>query len=159
MKITRLREWREAMGRTQAELSQRSGVSEHTISGVERGASLRVSTAKKLADALGLEVTDLMDRPPALSYAGKAEDPASGPSRSEAYEEGDVIANFYYDEMSHDEAVKEALAVVKASQDRLPAGTVAGIDLTDEGIEVVVHPRTTKRLRGRRSPRGTRRVI
>jgi transcriptional regulator with XRE-family HTH domain len=77
LKITRLREWREARGQTQAELSQRSGVSEHTISGVERGASLRVSTAKKLADALGISVVDLMDKPPVAS-AGKAEAPESG---------------------------------------------------------------------------------
>ena len=64
MKTPRLREWREAMGETQATLGERSGVAEHTISRIEHGASLRPTTARKLADALGVAVADLMERPP-----------------------------------------------------------------------------------------------
>jgi transcriptional regulator with XRE-family HTH domain len=69
VKTPRLREWREAMGETQATLSERSGVAEHTISRIEHGASLRPTTARKLADALGVAVTDLMENPPALTGA------------------------------------------------------------------------------------------
>jgi transcriptional regulator with XRE-family HTH domain len=64
VKTPRLREWREAMGETQATLGERSGVAEHTISRIEHGASLRPTTARKLADALGVAVADLMERPP-----------------------------------------------------------------------------------------------
>ena len=64
MKTPRLREWRETMGETQATLGERSGVAEHTISRIEHGASLRPTTARKLADALGVAVADLMERPP-----------------------------------------------------------------------------------------------
>ena len=64
MKTPRLREWREAMGETQVTLADKSGVAEHTISRIEHGASLRPTTARKLADALGVAVVDLMERPP-----------------------------------------------------------------------------------------------
>jgi transcriptional regulator with XRE-family HTH domain len=76
VKAPRLREWREAMGATQAALSESSGLSEFTIIRVEHGESLRPSTAKKLADTLGISVIDLMDSPPVP--AGKAEAPATG---------------------------------------------------------------------------------
>jgi transcriptional regulator with XRE-family HTH domain len=64
VKAPRLREWREAMGETQVTLAEKSGVAEHTISRIEHGASLRPTTARKLADALDVAVADLLERPP-----------------------------------------------------------------------------------------------
>ena len=84
MKTPRLREWRESKGETQLTLSERSGVAEHTISRIEHGAELRPTTARKLADALDVEVADLMESPPAplsslVSEAPpKAESPDTG---------------------------------------------------------------------------------
>ena len=55
-------------------LSESSGISEHTISRIEHGAPLRPTTARRLADALGVEVADLMESPPVPSVSlGKAE--------------------------------------------------------------------------------------
>ena len=81
MKTPLLREWREAKGETQSSLSALSGITVATISRIEHDAPLRPSTAKKLADALGVTVVDLMNSPPVP--AGKAEAPIPGPSQSE----------------------------------------------------------------------------
>jgi hypothetical protein len=61
-------------------LSERSGISEHTISRIEHGAPLRPTTARRLADALDVEIADLMESPPVL--LGKADAPTSGPARA-----------------------------------------------------------------------------
>jgi transcriptional regulator with XRE-family HTH domain len=76
VKTPLLREWREAQGETQSTLAALSGITEATISRIENGAPLRPSTAKKLADALGVSVVDLMNNPPVP--AGKAEAPTTG---------------------------------------------------------------------------------
>jgi len=56
--IPRLRAWREFRGLTQRELAAASGVSHRSIAGAERGAGIRVTTARKLAEALDIEVAD-----------------------------------------------------------------------------------------------------
>jgi transcriptional regulator with XRE-family HTH domain len=58
VKTPLLREWREAQGKTQSTLAALSGITEATISRIENGAPLRPSTAKKLAEALGVTVVD-----------------------------------------------------------------------------------------------------
>ena len=105
MKTPRLREWREAMGETQVTLADKSGVAEHTISRIEHGASLRPTTARKLADALGVTVADLMESPPVLASAGKADDPDTGSS----VDSTEVIT---FD----DEAVRAAYRAAKAGK-------------------------------------------
>jgi transcriptional regulator with XRE-family HTH domain len=73
VKVLRLKEWREAMGETQASLSEISGVSVFTIIRAEHGESMRPSTAKKIAETMGIEVVDLMDNPQVpMSLGGKA---------------------------------------------------------------------------------------
>jgi transcriptional regulator with XRE-family HTH domain len=64
VKLERLKEWREARGWTQKELSYAAGVGEKTIARIELGDSVRPSTARKAADALGVAVVDLMEQPP-----------------------------------------------------------------------------------------------
>jgi transcriptional regulator with XRE-family HTH domain len=105
VKTPRLREWREAMGETQVTLADKSGVAEHTISRIEHGASLRPTTARKLADALGVAVADLMESPPVLASAGKAKAPDAGSS----VDSTEVIT---FD----DEAVRAAISAAKAGK-------------------------------------------
>jgi transcriptional regulator with XRE-family HTH domain len=76
--MPRLREWREARGETQVALSESANVSQYTIIRGEAGESVRPSTAKKLAAALGVSVADLLDDPP---VPGKAEASEPGPPR------------------------------------------------------------------------------
>lgn len=53
--------WREAHGLTQAALASRAGVRQATISEIEGGQlDPRVSTVKALADALGLDIDDIL---------------------------------------------------------------------------------------------------
>jgi transcriptional regulator with XRE-family HTH domain len=106
VKTPRLREWREAMGETQVTLADKSGVAEHTISRIEHGASLRPTTARKLADALGVAVADLMESPPVLALAGKAKAPDTGSSVDSTEE----IITF------DDEAVRAAISAAKAGK-------------------------------------------
>ena len=60
----RLREWRLAKVMTQEELAQRSGVTETTISRIESSRSeARISTVRKLAEALGISPQELIAGP------------------------------------------------------------------------------------------------
>lgn len=62
--MVRLREVRERLLVTQAELSARSGVTEATISRLENGKqSARIPTVRKIAAALGVPAADLLAPP------------------------------------------------------------------------------------------------
>lgn len=88
MKLPRLKEWRERGGLSQRDLAEMAGVSQDGISQYETGRrSARPRTARKLADALGVEIEDLMDSDPLFRVLGEI--------RCEAYERGghqEVIA-------------------------------------------------------------------
>jgi transcriptional regulator with XRE-family HTH domain len=71
VQIPRLREWRELQGWTQKDLAHESGVSARSIAGYETGASVRPRTARKLAQALDVEVVDL------VATSGKGSAPPS----------------------------------------------------------------------------------
>ncbi len=64
MQLPRLKEWRESRGLLQKELAAEAGLSEFTITRIEGGDSIRPNTARRVADALGVSVGDLMERPP-----------------------------------------------------------------------------------------------
>jgi transcriptional regulator with XRE-family HTH domain len=64
VKLGRLREWRQSEGLMQKELAAAAGINELTVLRAERGDSIRVNTARKLADALDVTVADLMEEPP-----------------------------------------------------------------------------------------------
>ena len=75
----RLREERLRNGWSQKDLARESKINVDTISGIETGQhEPRPSTLTKLAKALSIEVRDLFAEP---VLAGKAEAPATGPSR------------------------------------------------------------------------------
>src|SRR5215217_5433892 len=64
MQLPRLKEWRESRGLLQKELASEAGLSEFTINRIETGDNIRPNTARKVADALGVEVADLIESPP-----------------------------------------------------------------------------------------------
>lgn len=52
---------RKRIGLTQAQLSDKSGVPQTTISGIEKdGRNPNVVTARRLADALGVDMNDML---------------------------------------------------------------------------------------------------
>jgi transcriptional regulator with XRE-family HTH domain len=64
VRLPRLREWREARGLIQNDLARAAGVSKFTVVRIEHGANTHPDTARKLAKALEIDVTDLMESPP-----------------------------------------------------------------------------------------------
>ena len=62
---------------TQAELAVEASVGSKTVARIELGDSARTTTARKVADALDVAVTDLMESPP-VPAAGKASAPQAG---------------------------------------------------------------------------------
>jgi transcriptional regulator with XRE-family HTH domain len=81
VELGRLREWREARGLTQDELAHEAAVGPKTIARIELGDSVRTTTARKVADAIGVSVADLMRNPP-VPLAGTRE--ASHPGKASA---------------------------------------------------------------------------
>jgi transcriptional regulator with XRE-family HTH domain len=85
LKLTQLREVRELHGWSQSKLAEESGVSRDGISNYETGhREAWPATAKKLADALQAEISDLVARVEEPVLAGKAEAPPPGPKDEEA---------------------------------------------------------------------------
>jgi transcriptional regulator with XRE-family HTH domain len=64
LKLARTKEWRESHGLTQRELAAEAGVGEVTVARIEADVSVSPPTARKVADALGVSVADLLERPP-----------------------------------------------------------------------------------------------
>jgi transcriptional regulator with XRE-family HTH domain len=61
VKLSKLKDWRERRGLSQQALSEKSGVARDGISHYENGTrDAHPGTVKRLADALGVEVKDLM---------------------------------------------------------------------------------------------------
>ena len=60
--LVKLRQVRERLFVTQAELAQRTGISEATLSRIENSLQRpRISTVRKIADALGVRPEELVD--------------------------------------------------------------------------------------------------
>lgn len=60
MQLPRLKEWREFRGLTQPELAERAGLSLRTVFNYEHGGNALPNNARKLAEALRIEVGDLI---------------------------------------------------------------------------------------------------
>ncbi|MFP7755558.1 helix-turn-helix domain-containing protein [Thermodesulfobacteriota bacterium B35] len=57
-----VRAWREHFGMTQAELARKAGMSQPALARIEKGAGTpRMSTLSRLADAMGIDVRQLVD--------------------------------------------------------------------------------------------------
>ncbi len=64
MQLPKLREWRERRALTQEELRDKSGISQESISRIESGVrGCRPSTARRLAQALDVDVAELVAPP------------------------------------------------------------------------------------------------
>jgi transcriptional regulator with XRE-family HTH domain len=87
MQLAKLRAWRESRGLSQRELAELGGFSAFSVSRAENGASVRPATARAYAEALGVEVADLLESPPVA--LGKAEAPQET-GRPEAQDIGPV---------------------------------------------------------------------
>jgi transcriptional regulator with XRE-family HTH domain len=73
--LVRLRQVRERLFVTQAELAARTGIAEATLSRIENGLQRpRISTVRKIAEALGVRPDELIDweAEPESGEAGKA---------------------------------------------------------------------------------------
>jgi DNA-binding XRE family transcriptional regulator len=57
--------WRIERGVTQAELAERAGVRRATVARIEAGYPALLRTARSLAEALGVEISELRRGPPA----------------------------------------------------------------------------------------------
>ena len=80
MRLARLREVRELRGWSQSKLAEESDVSRDGISNYETGhREAWPSTARKLADALGVEISDLVARAEELVPLGEAPPPLGPP--------------------------------------------------------------------------------
>lgn len=60
MQVPRLRDARIRAFLTQVELAERAGVAEPTVVAAEKGKKIRISTVRKLAEALGIGPQDLV---------------------------------------------------------------------------------------------------
>jgi transcriptional regulator with XRE-family HTH domain len=88
MQLPRTKEWREAAGLTQRQLSKESGVGKGTIVRIENGESATPRTAKKIADTLNISVADLLESPPVpLGQAPTSSKPAEGAEESKEWRE------------------------------------------------------------------------
>lgn len=71
LKIDALKRLRHAAGYTQADLAERAGLSETALNQLETGRTqeARISTVRKLAKALGAQITDIAQLPAERSQA------------------------------------------------------------------------------------------
>jgi transcriptional regulator with XRE-family HTH domain len=88
VKVPRLKEWRETRGETQVSLAEKAGVTQYTVLRAEHGENMRPSTARRLAEVLGITVSDLQEKPPvprqfAMVATGKAEATDTGQRSSD----------------------------------------------------------------------------
>jgi transcriptional regulator with XRE-family HTH domain len=60
VRLPRLRAWRKRRGVTQNELAAKAGVAQATITRAERGQAVNIPNARKIAQALGVEYSELL---------------------------------------------------------------------------------------------------
>lgn len=60
--MLQVRKLREAAGLTQAQLAEKAGCTQPTISGIENGSDTTTTTLRLIATALGCDVVDLYER-------------------------------------------------------------------------------------------------
>ena len=149
VEIPKLREVRELQGLTQKELADVSGVSVRSVAGYEGGAHVRPNTARKLANALNVDVADLMgvDAHPKAD-ALPPRDPDAAALESE------VIFNAGYSPDNYDKIIAMATEVAREERPHrvIPGVTQIKIYIDSDNIEVRAEPvsrSSRSRARGR----------
>ena len=138
VQIPKLREVRELQGLTQKDLAEVSGVSLRSIAGYEGGARVRPNTARKLANALDVEVVDLVGvdvHPKARALSPHDADPGT------ALPEDEVLFEAYYTPENFEEVTTEAqVAMREVRRHHVPKGMqIAYLDSGDK-VEVRIMP-------------------
>ena len=130
--MPRLKEWRESRGLMQKEVADTAGISEWTVLRAEGGASVRPPTARKIADALGVSVSDLLDSPPIPLASASPASPSPDVGATEAGQRDEVAA--LVDDPRIGEWLRENGLKWGATDDEAFAEHVRGLDLaeTDE---------------------------
>lgn len=147
MQIPKLREMRELEGLTQKELADVSGVSVRSVAGYEGGAHVRPNTARKLANALDVEVADLVGvdaRPKARVLSPRdAEAVTASP-------DGEVLFEVPCPSGNYEEGMAEAIRGAK--RHHVPEDMLLNFVLGDGKVEVRITPKSSSRTRRRRRP-------
>jgi transcriptional regulator with XRE-family HTH domain len=114
--LPRLKEVRELHGWSQAKLAEESDVSRDSISNYETGQrEAWPATAKKLADALHVEIADLREPARELATSGKAETPGEAGQLTEESEEEQHIPSI------HPSALERHIALIKRLREQREA--------------------------------------
>jgi transcriptional regulator with XRE-family HTH domain len=131
LKLTRLRDVRELHGWSQSKLAEESGVSRDGISNYETGhREAWPSTAKKLADALGVEIGDLVTRVEEPVLAGKSEARSAGPSQESLFNGHPLKAGYWIETLEANTALYEdILESGSYSLDRIRKAEYATVEL------------------------------
>jgi transcriptional regulator with XRE-family HTH domain len=116
VRIPNLRQWRELRGLTQQELADHAGLSVRGVAGYEAGAPTRPHTARKLAEALDVDVMDLAG----VDAIPKGQAPPSQRTLFEGFDEERRTASF-------DRAARRLEELVVPFEAKLESNT-----LTDE---------------------------
>ena len=140
VQIPKLREVRELRGLTQKDLADVSGVSLRSVAGYEGGARVRPNTARKLANALDVEVADLVgvdSHPKARALSPHDADPAT------ALPDDEVLFEATYSPEDSEEVMAEAEEVWReAARLPLPEGMHIALLISDDKVEVRIVPST-----------------
>jgi transcriptional regulator with XRE-family HTH domain len=137
LKLARTKEWRESHGLTQRELAAEAGVGEATVARIEIGASVSPPTARKIAEALGVSVVDLLERPP-VPLAEAPEE--AGLTEAEAEEERRVIPQSAANLKRYIKDMKELKELREAEMEELGKGVglrdalLNQMDMADKGL-------------------------
>lgn len=137
MKLPRLKEVRELHGWSQAKLAEESDVSRDSISNYETGQrEAWPATAKKLADALHVEIADLREPARELATSGKAEAPGeAGPPETSTQNVEDferILAHVL--EPVREEALREQRAASRTiASEGIPQLSIGDISETEVG--------------------------
>jgi transcriptional regulator with XRE-family HTH domain len=133
LKLARTKEWRESHGLTQRELAAEAGVGEVTVARIETGASVTPPTARKIAEALGVAVADLLEQPP-VPLAKAAVDAARRDEEKAAKAVRRLFAG---------EGVLKSTNMVDFEEDRFRAD-LRDLGLPDELFETLIWPLVTE---------------
>jgi transcriptional regulator with XRE-family HTH domain len=132
VKLENVRQWREARGYTQRRLAKEAGLSTITLPRIERGEQTTPTTARKIADALGVDIMDLMSDPPVP--AGKGEARGGGQAEPGNATDNTVVFGRPYTKDNHVEVLKKAARYAQLL--RSYYGKDTAFALTDDGTSI-----------------------